>query len=115
MSQKELKYVLISENPDGVGVIHTQAICHIAYATALESLGVANLLDSAQIRKFAAKKTLLHRDVDGATLDVHIPVKRDLNMYELMEKAQKDISQSLSDFLSIEIKHINLIVDQVVV
>lgn len=115
MPQKELKYILTAKNPEGIGVIHEQAICHMAYATALDALGMSDYLTSEQIRKFAAKKTEFTRNETGICLDVRIPVRRDINMFDVMSKAQKDIEQSFSDFLSIKIQNINLIVDQVVV
>lgn len=115
MPQKEMKYLLTSKNPEGIGAIHTEAICHMAYATALDSLGMSGYLKKEQIKSFSVKKTELKREDNEISLDIRIPVKRDLNMYELMEKTQKEVRQSFADFLSINIKHINLIIDQVVV
>lgn len=111
----EVKYILITEHKEGIGAIHKEAICHMAYATALDSLGVSSSLTSEQIRKYSPKKTIL-TEVDGELeIEVKIPIKRDLNVYDLMQKAQKDIKQNFENFLSININKINLVVDQVVI
>ncbi|MGL5042845.1 MAG: hypothetical protein ACRC6X_07115 [Culicoidibacterales bacterium] len=113
VQQKEVKYVLCSENTEGIGVIHKEAICHIAYATALDALGVSSFLTNEQIRKFTNKKTNFSKFIDGIDIEVHIPIKRDLNAYHLMEKAQKEIQQNFSDLLGIKVRKIDLVIDQV--
>ena len=111
--QKEVKYILRAENPEGVGVIHKEALCHIAYATALDALCVSTFLTNDQIRKFTVKKTNFSRHEDGIDIEVHVPIKRDLNAYHLLEKAQKEIQQNFSDFLAIKVRKINIVIDQV--
>ena len=111
----ELKYVLVTENKIGMGAIHKEAICHLAYATALDSLGVSSYLTSDQIRKYSPKKTTLKYVDEQLEIEVKVPIKRDLNVYELIQKAQEDIHQNFENFLSLEVNKINIIVDQVVI
>jgi|GEM_PF-2622036 Protein of unknown function (DUF322). len=114
--KNEIKYIQITESSEGVGSVHKEALCHIAYITALDTLGLASNLSNEQIRKFTSKKTVLLHDplTNELELAVHIPVKRDLNIYNLMKKAQKEIKQNFEDLLAIKIDKVDLIVDQVI-
>lgn len=112
-NKKEEKYILIAEKNEGIGAIHQEALCHIAYATALDALGVSEYLTNEQIRKFTSKKTTLSYEGDEIALEVKVPIKRDLNTFDLIKTAQKEIQQNFADFLSIKIDKINLVVDQV--
>lgn len=111
--QKEIKYILCSEDGQGNGYIHREAICHIAYATALDILDVASFVGNDQIRKLTSKKTKLSYSPEGIDLTINIPIKKGTDIYTLIEKAQEEIKEKFLDFLSIHVRKVNLIVDQV--
>jgi len=113
-TNNEIKYILISEHKEGIGAIHKEAICHLAYATALDSLGVSSYLTGEQIRKYSPKKTILTHNDDELEIEIKVPIKRDLNAYDLMQQAQQDVKQNFENFLSLSVDKVNIVVDQVV-
>jgi len=115
MSQKnETKYFLITKHPEGIGAMHKQALNHMAYATALDALGVSKHLTAEQITKFASKKTTLKHENDQLEFEIKVPIRRDLNAYDLVLQAQADVQQRFAEFLAINVAKVNIIVDQVV-
>jgi len=115
MSQKnESKYFLIAQHPEGIGAIHKQALNHMAYATALDALGVSGHFSAEQITKYASKKASLKYEDDQIEFVVRVPIRRDLNAYELVLQAQADVRQRFSEFLAMDVTKVNIIVDQVV-
>jgi uncharacterized alkaline shock family protein YloU len=112
-AKNESKYFLIAENSEGIGAIHRQALNHMAYATALDALGVSSYLTSDQITKYASKKTTLKYNGQEIEFEISVPIRRDLNAYDLVLQAQTDVRQRFAEFLSMDVTKVNIIIDQV--